>query len=152
MASAARAYQSYGYESVYAPARSRVHVTPGKRQGRQQESVSFVVVAVAVAAFFVVAALFAAAHVWLDSASVSLSMQSQTVHTELSAIRHEGSLLEVEVSALSNPTRIQEAANAMGMISPANATIVKLGEDVVVTNAAGNLSLAGSAKVIANAS
>ena len=76
-------------------------------------------------------------------------MESQKVASELVDARHEGSLLEVEVSALSNPTRIQEAANDLGMISPETATVIKLGEDVVVTNAQGDLSLAGSLRVVA---
>ena len=83
------------------------------------------------------------------TASVSLSVQAQEVSTSLVEARHEGSLLEVEVSALSNPTRIQEAANELGMISPETATVIKLGEDVVVTNAQGDLSLAESLRVAA---
>ena len=46
---------------------------------------------------------------------------------------------------------IQEA-NALGMVSPEAATVIRLSEDVVVTNGSGNLSLAGSVRVLANAS
>ncbi len=148
MASAVRAYQSYGYERVYQPSRPDVRVRQGKNQ-QHESSGLWLTAAVLVAAMSLVVALFAVAHVWLDSASVSLSVQAQSVSTSLVEVRHEGSLLEVEVSSLSNPTRIQEAANALGMISPDSATIIKLGEDVVVTNAEGDLSLAGSLKVVA---
>ncbi|MDD6786143.1 MAG: cell division protein FtsL [Eggerthellales bacterium] len=149
MATAARAYDSFGYERAYQPSRPDVRVRPGRKQQEQPSMGMWVTAAVIAAAMSLVVALFAVAHVWLDSASVSLSVQAQTVSNDLIEVRHAGSLLEVEVSALSNPARIQEAANALGMISPETATIIKLGEDVVVTNAQGDLSLAGSLKVVA---
>ncbi len=149
VATAARAYQDSRFERAYQPSRPgvRVHTTHQRQEGA---STSALITAAAFAMVIaVVVAVFAAVHVVLDSASVTLSMESQKVASELVDARHEGSLLEVEVSALSNPTRIQEAANDLGMISPETATVIKLGEDVVVTNAQGDLSLAGSLRVVA---
>ena len=151
MSSAARAYQSYGFESAYAPSRPDVRVTRGRQTDVQSTSSYFVVAHVA-AVIVLVMAVFAAVHVWLDSASVTYSVQAQNVATELSSVRHQGSLLEVEVSSLANPARIQAEANALGMVSPEAATVIRLSEDVVVTNGSGNLSLAGSVRVLANAS
>lgn len=151
MATAARAYRSYGYESAYAPSRPAVRVTPGRQATEQTSVVSSQLIAIAASVILLVVALFAAAHVWLDSASVSVSVKAQSVSTDLASVRHEGSLLEVEVSTLANPARIQAQANALGMISPESATSIRLGEDVVVTNSAGDLSLAGSVRVLANA-
>lgn len=149
MASTARAYRSAQYERAYTPSRPDVRVhTTHQRKEASSGGVWMTVAAFAIAIAFAVAT-FAVIHVILDSASVSLSMESQKVSDSLVEMRHEGSLLEVEVSSLSNPTRIQEAANDLGMVSPETATVIKLGEDVVVTNAQGDLSLAGSLKVVA---
>ncbi len=152
MASAARAYQASRYERVYQPSRPnvRVRTTPAKQAQRASESTrTLTMLAIFSAVIAMVVALFAICHVLLDSASVTLSMETQKVSANLTDARYEGSLLEVEVSALSNPTRIQEAADELGMISPESATVIKLGEDVVVTNAQGELSLAGSLEVAA---
>lgn len=152
MATAARAYQRTAYERDHGASRPDVRVRV-RTAAHSREEIEQTGTWIAMAIFAVVIALvvagFAIAHVLLDSASVSLSVQAQEVSTSLVEARHEGSLLEVEVSALSNPTRIQEAANELGMISPETATVIKLGEDVVVTNAQGDLSLAESLRVAA---
>ena len=115
MATAAVAYRDRNYERVTRPSRPDVRVIPGRGRETQKSAASWVTVALVSAVLLVVVALFAVAHVWLDSASVSVAVQAQNVSTNLIEARHEGSLLEVEVSSLSNPTRIQEAANALGM-------------------------------------
>lgn len=149
MASAAHAYQGTSFERVYEAPRPnvRVRTNPQKQEEASKKTLLTAVMFIIVLA--VVAAIFAAIHVVLDSESVSLSVQAQTVSDNLIDARHEGSLLEVEVSTLSNPTRIQEEAQELGMISPDTATVILLGEDVVVTNDQGDLSLAGSLKVVA---
>ena len=148
MATAARAYDAYGYERAYQPTRPDVRVRPGRVQ-EQASSNAWMTAVILATVMALICALFAILHVRLDSASVALSVQAQQVSESLVEVRHEGSLLEVEVSSLSNPARIQAAAEGMGMVSPETATVIKLGEDVVVTNSSGDLSLAGSLKVVA---
>lgn len=152
MSSAARAYEQFGYERAYQPSRPRVRVTTNPqfaaRPAAQPSGVSALTVALVAGALIVVAAIFAFVHVWLDAESITLSVQSEAVSSELATIRHEGSLLEVEVGTLANPSRVQSGAQDMGMISPEDATIIYLSADVVATDASGNLSLAQTAKVL----
>lgn len=161
MASAARAYQPYSYAEAYQqplPRAPRTYLRPPlhtqtrpqrKTSAQTEQSTQTLYrFAVFLAIIVFVIAVFSGIHVLLDSASVSLSVEAQQVSNNLVDARYEGSLLEVEVSTLSNPTRVQNAAQDLGMISPDNATVILLGHDVVVTNAQGELSLAGSLQAV----
>lgn len=156
VAQAARAYEEYSREWASTPPRTNVQVQRGMRSERAvaaQESLSPSVWSLfkCGVVLSVVLAAFALVHVSLDTATVSLSLEAQAISTQITDARHEANLLEVQASSLSNPARIKSAAAELGMSVPSNPTVIYLSKDIVVTDASGNLSLAGSARVVADA-
>lgn len=154
MANAARAYQDFGYiGGTAAPARTR---TGGVRVHRNKTAVqaepiavSQTMVAACAIVLTVVVTLFALLHVTLDNAAVTLSLNAQQISTQISDAKHEATNLQVQASSLANPQRIKTAAAELGMSSASNATVIYLSKDIVSTNAAGNLSLSQSMRVVA---
>lgn len=152
--SAAPAY-SYQYpeRSVEQAPRPRVRVVPG--QGTQAAPstvpVSVVFLAKAVAAVLIVLSLIAVVRIGLTSATITTSLQSQKISSQLATARSEGSSLEVSQSSLSNPTRVKAEANRLGMSVPETVAIIDLPQDVVSTDGSGNLSLSQSVAIAAGA-
>ncbi|MCI8469624.1 MAG: cell division protein FtsL [Eggerthellaceae bacterium] len=137
-----------------APERSRrpeVSVVRGQgADARARQSASSVVtVARAIACVVVVLALLGFVRVTLSSATVATALESQQISSQIDTARSEGSSLEVQQSSLANPTRIRIVASSLGMAAPAATATIDLSGDVVVTDGAGNLSLSGSAAVLA---
>lgn len=157
MAQAARAYAHSYPEREHAPARParpRISVVPGQGTRTATETVArpAVFLAGTIAAVLVVLTLFGFARIWLSSAAVTTALSSQEISSELAAARSDGSFLEVQQSTLSNPTNVKAAATALGMAEPAETTIITLEQDIVATDAAGNLSFAESVRRAAGTS
>jgi cell division protein FtsL len=151
LAQAARAYTSYSQPEIDYGKRQHVQVRPGGRQQNKEEAqlASRISLVKCAMVFTCVLAVFAIIHVSLDNAAVTLSLQAQTTTSEISDARHEVNELEVQVSSLSNPTRIKTEAAELGMHAASDPTVIYLSEDIVVTDDSGNLSLAGSTRVLA---
>ncbi|MDO4290141.1 MAG: cell division protein FtsL [Eggerthellaceae bacterium] len=143
--STARAYERERF------AESDISVVPGRGRQPRTEGVSSSVVTVAkvVAVVLVALALLGAARVALSSAAVAAALEAQQYESQIDEARVEGSKLEVTQSALSNSTHVKEQAAALGMAVPDEVASITLAEDVVKTDAEGNLSLSQSARVAA---
>ena len=122
-----------------------VNVMPGRRNGVNHAGVPesiFGVVGV-VFAVAIVIAIFACARVLLSAASVTTTIATDELSTQIANERTLGNDLEVQQSQLSNSTHIRSAA-------PAATESIELGADVVATDASGNLSLSGSLSSMAS--
>ena len=161
---AAPAYSQYSARGSHAPqfqprtapmpARSpRINVVPGKRSESKPNTASspLVFLAKTVAVVLLVVALVGIARIALTTAAVSTSMENQELSSQISSARKEGNQLEVTQSALSNPSRVKTEAGALGMTAPVITYTLTLEQDVVATDAAGNLSLSESVRLAAGA-
>ena len=149
--SALPAYRHYADRSdEYQPTSSRISVIPGSgRAEAPSSSTSIVFLAKVAAAIIVVIAVLGFVRVTLSSATVTTALETQELSSQISTVRSEGSTLEVSHSALANPTRIRNMATAMGMAPAESVTYIDLNNDLIATDADGNLSLSGSvARVI----
>lgn len=157
MAQAARAYARPYPERDYAPsssARSRVRVVPGQGSRTAVETLpsAAVFLAGAVAVALVVFTLLGFARIALSSAAVTTALSSQEITSELATARSEGSVLEVRQSTLANPSNVKAAAAELGMSEPAETAAIMLEQDIVATDALGNLSFAESVRRAAGTS
>ncbi len=129
-----------------------VNVVAGRRRATQSDGVPESVFGV-VRVVLVVAAIVAflcCARVFLSAASVSTTIATNDLSTQIANERTAGNDLEVQQSQLSNSMHIRIAAEGLGMAAPAATESVELGADVVATDASGNLSLSGSLSSMAN--
>lgn len=92
----------------------------------------------------------ACARVLLSAASVTTTIATDELSTQIANERTLGNDLEVQQSQLSNSTHIRSAAEGLGMAAPAATESIELGADVVATDASGNLSLSGSLSSMAS--
>ena len=141
MASAARAYS---YAPKRAPRRESLRVVPGG--GGSQELSSQIIFIAKV--FMIVLAVFACVaclRIGLASATVTTSIQTESINEQINEIRSGSAHLEVTESTLSNPASIKSAAvKQLNMTAPSENDVLHLGKDVVVYDEEGNLSLARS--------
>ena len=102
----------------------------------------------AVAAILV--AVVAVVRVGLTAAAAATALETKEIVASIDQARAEGSELEVNQSVLSNPTRIRAQAQSLGMAAPTDefSDQVILPDDVVATDAEGNLSLSESTKAL----
>ncbi len=135
------------------PARPRVRVVPGQktRTSTQTTPSTVVTLAKAAAVVLVVAALLCFVRIAISSATVSTSIESQQITSQINDARSGGTGLEVQQSSLSNPTRVKGEATRLKMAAPETVATIDLGTDVVATDDAGNLSLSKSAQIAAAA-
>ena len=98
-----------------------------------------------------VLALVGIASLTLSAATVTTSMQSQALSSQIDDARAQGSSLEVTQSLLSNSTRVRMQAEKLGMAAPADGGTINRPEDVVSTNDDGSLSLSRSVETATNA-
>ena len=129
-----------------------INVVPGRRRAVEVDGVPdsvFAVVRIVLVVAAVVAVL-CCARVGLAAASVSTTIASNDLSTQIANERTAGNDLEVQQSQLSNSMHIRIAAEGLGMAAPAATEAVELGADVVSTDAEGNLSLSGSLSAMAN--
>lgn len=129
--------------------RTDVSVVPGSKTQTRTLPSSVIFLAKTVAVVFVVFALLGCARIALSSATVTTAIETRELNSQIESARSEGNKLEVAQSSLSNPTRIKDAAGVLGMYAPAYVANIDISGDVVVVDAAGNLSLSGSAAVLA---
>ena len=85
----------------------------------------------------------------LMSATISTTMQSSELTSQISDARSSGAALEVSQSTLSNPTKVKQQANKLGMAAPETTGVIDLGKDVVATDESGALSLSKSVAIAA---
>lgn len=98
-----------------------VNVMPGRRNGVNHAGVPesiFGVVGV-VFAVAIVIAIFACARVLLSAASVTTTIATDELSTQIANERTVRNDLEVQQSQLSNSTHIRSAAEGLGMAAPA---------------------------------
>ena len=138
---------AYRYPERIPEQSPRVRVVPGGKPSKNPDSIpsSAVFLAKVFAAVLVVFALLGFVRIGLASATVTTALSADEISTSIDSARSEGNELEVRQSYLSNPANVkQEAASRLGMAEPGEALTITLGEDVVATDANGNLSLASS--------
>lgn len=121
-------------------------VVPGRRDRAQVATASDAVMLFAklLIAGIVIFALIGVVRISLSSATVALAIEAKTIDSQIEDARDSGSALEVEQSSLSNPTRIKDEAQAIGMSVPNQITYMDLSGDIVVMDKQGNLSLSKS--------
>lgn len=149
MASASTAYR-YDYA---APRRAThtspsIHVVPGR--GRHTETAGTSLASIARIALCILLALVVVGfvRVGLTSATITASFDGSTLRNEINASNELGKDLEVQVTALSNSTRLKSyAKHNLKMSAPGYVETVILPADVVAVDEAGNLSLAKSLSV-----
>lgn len=124
---------------------------PRRQEVRKDDSVSFnfskiIIFGVAVGLFV---GILAICHILLDIATVNVMMENDKVSAQISEIRSESELLEVQKSNASNPTNLKKAAKKLGMTIPYYTETMELEDDVVAYDEDGNLSLSDSLAVAA---
>lgn len=149
--SAAPAYSYYPERAPEREPRTRISVMPGRGTRTQTPSLpsSAVFLAKAVAAVLVVIAVVGFVRIGLAAATVSTSVQSQHLSSQINDARSSGAALEVSQSLLSNPTRLKQEAKGLGMAAPAETGVIELSQDVVATDGSGALSLSKSMAIAA---
>ncbi len=145
--SAQPAYAMYPERVQERPTRERISVVPGGRTSSAPQTVTpGLVLKVVISAMLVFAAI-AVANLYISAATVKTSMQAQAISSQIDEARSEGTSLEVTESLLSNPTRVRQQAEALGMSAPVESETITMPADVVVTDEAGSLSLSRSVNV-----
>ncbi len=147
MAQAAHAY-SYAQREriVEVPEHSRIHVLTGtgKRPVVKTVSIAALAAAKVTAVVLVAVALIGFGRIALNTATVTMSMSTQELTSELATARANAASLGVQQSALSNPARIRSLATDLGLSAATTTETISLSEDVVVVNDSGELELANS--------
>ena len=128
-----------------------ISVVPGTGARTKSTAEAVVVFAKVTAVIMVAIALVCCMRVALSSMAVSTALEAREISSQIDEARSDGSRLEVALSSLSNPSFVKQEAAALGMSAPEDYAVLKidLSDDVVVVDAAGALSLSGSAERIA---
>lgn len=153
-AAPAYAYPRPQRERAYAHSeRPHVEVLRGSGTRTAVQKVSGAFIAAVIIASLIVAAWVAVgvARVALNSATVTTSLATQEISSDLDEARSYAATLEVQQSTLSNPTRVRTAAADLDMAAPVVTETIVLPTDVVATDEAGNLSLTESIRLAAAA-
>ena len=154
MAQTAHAYAYPRRERVVeVPERPRVRVVTGGSRRPSVETVPALFFAAAhiTAAVLVAITLVGFARIALNTATVTMSLSTQEVNSELATARTEAASLEVQQSTLSNPTRIRTEAAELGMATASTTETISLSPDVVVIGEDGELGLASSIRLASQA-
>lgn len=153
----ARATTAYRYNADYEYAHNRgvrpdVRVVRGNRSRTETSNVpSLITLAKVVAVVLVVLAVVGCLRVGLASATVSEMLESDTLNSEISDARSEGTTLEMQQSSLLSPSTLSASASELNMSAPATTETIVLDPDVVATDSEGNLSLSGTVRNVAGA-
>ena len=149
------AYRTASYPQ-YAPARRRrLEVLPGSRErGRKQgtSSPSIIVLARSIAVILVVIAAVCCIRIALTSATVSTMIESDAISTEIEEARSLGTGYEMEQSGMTSASTLKGAAKRLNMTAPIEVGTIALAEDVVATDADGNLSFSGTIRNVIGSS
>ncbi|WP_350453977.1 cell division protein FtsL [Slackia heliotrinireducens] len=94
-------------------------------------------------------AIICCARVALTAGSINVAIETSATNAQIEEARSVGDDLEVQQSRLANATIIRSQASRLGMAAPESTMVINLSDDVVVTDAQGNLSLSGSLTAIA---
>lgn len=144
-------YDNYGYAEAQPRPERRpdISVIPGRGSAPQVDPRVFVLLRVFVAMVLILA-IAGIVKIELGSAAVAASVTHDELAMDVNTARAEGSALEVQASNLSNPAFVREyASTKLGMSAPLTVETMALGEDVVVVDADGDLSLSGSIAAVA---
>lgn len=150
---AAPAYSYYPERAPERSPRERISVVPGRGTRTQTPTLpsNVVFLAKAAAVVLLVVSLVGFARIGLMSATISTTMQSSQLTSQISDARSSGAALEVSQSTLSNPTKVKQQAGKLGMAAPEATGVIELGKDVVATDESGSLSLSKSIAIAAGA-
>ena len=148
---AAPAYSYYPERAPERSPRERISVVPGRGTRTQTPTLpsNVVFLAKAAAVVLLVVSLVGFARIGLMSASISTTMQSCQLTSQISDARSSGAALEVSQSTLSNPTKVKQQAGKLGMAAPETTGVITLDKDVVATDESGALSLSKSVAIAA---
>lgn len=103
-----------------------------------------------VVAIALILAVAGVVRVGFTNAAVAANIANEELSMDVNAARAEAGELEVQASNLSNPAYVREyASTKLGMQAPETVETLTLGEDVVVTDGDGALSLSGSLAAVA---
>ncbi|MFQ9179144.1 MAG: cell division protein FtsL [Eggerthella lenta] len=117
---AAPAYSYYPERAPERSPRERISVVPGRGTRTQTPTLpsNVVFLAKAAAVVLLVVSLVGFARIGLMSATISTTMQSSQLTSQISDARSSGAALEVSQSTLSNPTKVKQQAGKLGMAAP----------------------------------
>lgn len=148
---AAPAYSYYPERAPERSPRERISVVPGRGTRTQTPTLpsNVVFLAKAAAVVLLVVSLVGFARSGLMSATISTTMQSSQLTSQISDARSSGAALEVSQSTLSNPTKVKQQAGKLGMAAPETTGVITLDKDVVATDESGALSLSKSVAIAA---
>ena len=148
---AAPAYSYYPERAPERSPRERISVVPGRGTRTQTPTLpsNVVFLAKAAAVVLLVVSLVGFARIGLMSATISTTMQSSQLTSQISDARSSGAALEVSQSTLSNPTKVTQQAGKLGMAAPETTGVITLDKDVVATDESGALSLSKSVAIAA---
>ena len=148
---AAPAYSYYPERAPERSPRERISVVPGRGTRTQTPTLpsNVVFLAKAAAVVLLVVSLVGFARIGLMSATISTTMQSSQLTSQISDARSSGAALEVSQSTLSNPTKVKQQAGKLGMAAPETTGVITLVKDVVATDESGALSLSKSVAIAA---
>ena len=148
---AAPAYSYYPERAPERSPRERISVVPGRGTRTQTPTLpsNVVFLAKAAAVVLLVVSLVGFARIGLMSATISTTMQSSQLTSQISDARSSGAALEVSQSTLSNPTKVKQQAGKLGMAAPETTGVITLDKDVVATDESGALSLSKSVAIAA---
>lgn len=148
---AAPAYSYYPERAPERSPRERISVVPGRGTRTQTPTLpsNVVFLAKAAAVVLLVVSLVGFARIGLMSATISTTMQSSQLTSQISDARSSGAALEVSRSTLSNPTKVKQQAGKLGMAAPETTGVITLDKDVVATDESGALSLSKSVAIAA---
>jgi len=152
MAATAPAYRTSAFpeRSTRRTRRTPVRAVPGTRnrtrEKTQDKQVSLVLLARLAAVVLVVLAVASCMRIAITSATVNVLIESDTISSEITQARSAGTGLEMEQSVLTSQPALNAAAKKLGMSAPWEVGLIELGEDVVATDAAGNIVLSDTVK------
>ena len=148
---AAPAYSYYPERAPERSPRERISVVPGRGTRTQTPTLpsNVVFLAKAAAVVLLVVSLVGFARIGLMSATISTTMQSSQLTSQISDARSSGAALEASQSTLSNPTKVKQQAGKLGMAAPETTGVITLDKDVVATDESGALSLSKSVAIAA---
>lgn len=86
----------------------------------------------------------------LASATVNSALQARQINKNMEEMRSSINDMQVEQSSLSNPVRIKNEAESLGMSSPSTIHVLDLSGDLVQKEKNGDLSLTGTINAIAS--
>lgn len=151
------AYPAYNYDSVARKlnetTRQPFEVVPGGNRHSNQDQASSAVMLFAkiVIAGILIFAMIGAIRITLSSATVAVALETKQLDSQIDDARDAGSLLEVQQSTLSNPTRIKSEAESIGMSAPKSTVFIDISGDIVETDPTGALSLSASVQAASQA-